>query len=87
MKINENNRFYINRKAIGEIEKAQGVTLDIACTIFAKEHWGDNGWQAEMNEFKAMVRYYEQAKDKPEGPTKHLDKNGDGHINVADLFA
>lgn len=81
----QNNRFYVNRKEIDKLAKAQGVDLDTASRIYAHEH-GWTGWQAEMNEFKAMVRYYEQAKDKPEGHTEHMDKNKDGHINTADLF-
>lgn len=82
----QNNRFYVNCKEIDKLAEAQGVTLNIACTIYAKEHWGDYGWQGELDAFMQEVRKYEQAKDKPEGHTEHMDKNKDGHINTADLF-
>lgn len=82
----QNNRFYANRKEIGELAKAQGVTINIACIIYAKEHWGDYGWQGELDAFMQEVRKYEQAKDKPTKATEHMDKNKDGHINTADLF-
>lgn len=81
----KNNRFYVNRKAIDKLATERGVDLDTASRMYAHEH-GWTGWQGEMDEWKAMVRKYEQAKDKPTKATEHMDKNKDGHINADDLF-
>lgn len=86
MAINENNRFYINRKAIGALADARHVSTNTACTMYAVEHWGQNGWERELDEFMALVKKCERAKDEVTKATEHMDKNKDGHINTADLF-
>ena len=53
----ENNRFYENRMEIKALSEETGVDLDVASTMYAKEH-GWTGWQEEMYAWKAEQRKY-----------------------------
>lgn len=80
----ENNKFYQHRKDIQRISRGLGVDVDTACTMLAKEK-GWVGWQGQLDEFKMFCRGYALAKYGPS--TKHLDHDGDGDVDLADLFA
>lgn len=77
----ENNRFYQHRKEIETLAEKNQVTFDIANRMFAKEK-GWSNYTVELNEWEAYVRKFQRAKDNAKG----MDKNGDGHVNVADAF-
>lgn len=79
----KNNRFYQNKKAIQHIGKSRGVDVNTACTMLAKEK-GWKNWQHELDVFNALCKGYVRAKYGPN--TKYMDHDGDGDVDLNDLF-
>lgn len=57
------NRFYQNRMEIKELAERDGVDVDIASRIYAKQN-GWTGWEKEMDEWNDIQRSYMNSKTK-----------------------
>ena len=57
------NRFYQNRMEIKELAERDGVDVDTASRIYAKQN-GWTGWEKEMDEWNDIQRSYMNSKTK-----------------------